>query len=356
MPFDLHEPSTWPSTATPDPEYEAAIKAIGGAPDLGLFSDIATLRKFLEYSNATMVATTDRVPNVVEEDRQISMRDGHQITVRIYRPSTPAPGGSPLGVLYHGGGWCVGGLVNEELLCRLMVSTHNMVVVNVDYRLGPEHQFPTSHHDCYDATKWAASHAASLNADPSHGFLIGGTSAGGNIAATISHLWRDDALTPKLTGCHLMIPLVCAAECHPDDPDLGSWAQLEHAPVLSHAACKLFLDNYIPDLSDREDPLFSPMLWKTGHKGLPPQYFQLCGMDPLRDEALLYERRLREHDGVRTKVSMYEGWPHGFWSMLPQSKGSQKFVRDSVEGVGCYWSRGSSEWVGVTIYRGNGLE
>lgn len=84
------------------------------------------------------------------------MRDGHKITVRIHSPETAPSSGSPLGVIYHGGGWCIGGLINEELLCRLMVTKYGMVVVNVDYRLGPEHKFPLGHNDCYDATKWVS--------------------------------------------------------------------------------------------------------------------------------------------------------------------------------------------------------
>lgn len=307
---------------------------------MGKFPSIAAMRQFIEDNKANMVATHEPIPNVKEEDRHITMRDGQQIAVRIHGPEKPAAGRSPLGVVYHGGGWCIGGLINEELLCRLMVSKYNMVVVNVDYRLGPEHKFPTGHHDCYDATKWAAENASSLGADPSKGFIIGGTSAGGNITAAVSHLWRDEGLTPKITGCHLMIPMVCADSFHPKDKDLASWGQLEFAPILSHAACKLFLDNYIPNIEDRGNQLFSPYLWKTGHKDLPAQYFQICGMDPLRDEALLYERHLREKEGTKTKVDMYEGVPHGFWSLFPQLEGSKKFVKESVDGVGWLLEQG----------------
>lgn len=89
-----------------------------------------------------------------EEDRQIPMRDGQNITVRIHRPEQPPSGGSPLYVLYHGGGWCVGSLEDEEPFIRRMVKDFGMTVVNVDYRLAPEYKFPTAHHDCYDATKW----------------------------------------------------------------------------------------------------------------------------------------------------------------------------------------------------------
>lgn len=93
---------------------------------------------------------------VKEEDRRIAMRDGHKIMVRIHSPEKPQSGGSPLGVIYHGGGWVIGGPEVEEVVVRRMVSEHGMVVVNVDYRLAPEFKFPTAHNDCYDATKWVS--------------------------------------------------------------------------------------------------------------------------------------------------------------------------------------------------------
>lgn len=168
-----------------------------------------------------------------------------------------------------------------------MCAKLGMTVVNVDYRLGPEFQHPTAVLDCYDATKWAASNAASavLGADPSQGFIIGGTSAGGNMVAVVSHLWRDEGMQPPITGCHLMIPSLCNSQHYPEEyrDKLKSWDALPNAPLLSHKAANLFRDNYNPEYLDkRGDPLFSPLLWKSGHKGLGKQCFQIAGMDPLR--------------------------------------------------------------------------
>jgi acetyl esterase/lipase len=112
------------------------------------------MRSFLEQAKAATKDLYGPVPGVSQEDHQVAMRDGHKITVRTYRPESPPSKGSPLAVIYHGGGWCIGGLTNEELLCQLLVSKLGMVAVNVDYRLGPEFKFPTAHEDCYDATKW----------------------------------------------------------------------------------------------------------------------------------------------------------------------------------------------------------
>jgi len=328
----------WMSLSKPDPEWEQAVKdQMGGqAPDLGLFPDIASLRTWITNAKQAMSAEMgSKIEGVKEHDEQVAMRDGHEITCRIYQPENPPSGGSPLAVIYHGGGWCIGGLENEELQCRLFASKLGVTSVNVDYRLAPEHQFPVPIQDAYDATKWAASNAATFGADPSTGFIIGGTSAGGNMTAVVAHLWRDDKATPSITGCLLMIPAYCDSKFFPDKykADYKSFEQNKHAPILSEKAMDLFINNYIPNEDDRKDPLFSVLLWETGHSNLPPSYFQICGQDPLRDEALIFERIMREEEGTKTKVDVYPGLPHGFHSVVPTLKASGNFVQDTVNGV-----------------------
>nr|POE62287.1 ab hydrolase superfamily protein b1a11.02 [Quercus suber] len=310
-------------------------QATGGADiDIGQFPDIASLRQFIVNSKLTTNAKSNSsIPNVSEYDKRVEVRDGTSISCRIYRPQTPPSKGSALAVIYHGGGWCVGGVEEEELLCRLLASKFGMVAINVDYRLAPEHRFPIAVTDSFDATLWATKNASSLGADPSQGFIIGGTSAGGNIAAVIAHLWRDEGLSPSITGQHLMIPLLVHHSAVPKKyrAEYQSYEQNKNAPILSGKAIELFSSNYI-SLDKVGDPFFSPLLFPTGHGSLPPAYFQVCGQDPLRDEALIYERILREDEGIETKVDVYPGLPHGFWAMMPKMEASKKFVADSLEG------------------------
>ena len=93
----------------------------------------------------------------------------------------------------------------------------------------------------------------------------------------------------------------------------------------------LISENYA---GDSYSPLMSPVAFETGHKNLPPTYFQICGLDPLRDDALIYDRILREECGVETKVDLYPGLPHGFWSWWPTADFSRKQQQDCVEGLG----------------------
>lgn len=88
-----------------------------------------------------------------EEDIQIPVRDGSTIAVRIHKPKNLPKDGCPVFVVYHGGGFCLGGLDNEQLLCRNFTALGG-IAVNVDYRLAPENPFPVPIEDAYDALKW----------------------------------------------------------------------------------------------------------------------------------------------------------------------------------------------------------
>jgi acetyl esterase/lipase len=114
------------------------------------------------------------IVEVMEHDRRIPMRDNSDITIRVYTPVKKKPGGSPLIVLFHEGGWSMGDLSDEEVNCRLFSRDLGAICVNVEYRLAPEHPFPTWINDAWDALQWCAQNAADPGADPSRGFIVGG--------------------------------------------------------------------------------------------------------------------------------------------------------------------------------------
>ena len=200
----------------------------------------------------------------------------------------------------------MGDLSDEDQNCRLFARDLGAVCVNVDYRLAPEHPFPTSVNDSYDVVKYCAANASpgssALPADPQRGFVVGGASAGGNISAIMCQLGRDEGLHPPLTGQYLCVPALLWTDVVPEKwkSEYRSRSESTIDPVLKMGpdAGKGLMETLKPDTSS---PLFSPLL-HPDLRDLPPAFFQLGGLDPLRDEGLIYERVLREENDVQTKV------------------------------------------------------
>ncbi len=200
------------------------------------------------------------IPNYEEEDIEIPMRDGAHITVRIHKPKQPPMEGSPVFVVYHGGGFVMGDLDSEAVLCRQWVELGG-VAVNVGYRLAPEHPFPGPVHDALDALKWVsnqpsyftilltcetAAHIEELGVNPTKGFIVGGISAGGNLGAVVSHIYRDEGLNPPLTGVYLSIPSTCPPDVLPEKYKefYLSREQNKNAPVINNANMALFASEF----------------------------------------------------------------------------------------------------------------
>lgn len=120
--------------------------------------DVTSLRAMMTESKNALTAANSSpgsdLPFFIEEDRLIPVRDGTSITIRIHSPRTAPAGGSPVFVVYHGGGYCLGSLDSEMILCRNFVREFGGVAVNVDYRLAPENPFPVGVQDAFDALKW----------------------------------------------------------------------------------------------------------------------------------------------------------------------------------------------------------
>jgi acetyl esterase/lipase len=216
--------------------------------------------------------------------------------------------------MFHEGGWRMGDLTDEDLNCRMFARDLDAVCVNVDYRLAPEFKFPTGVNDAYDAVKWCARTASPtsevLPANPKRGFIVGGASAGGNFAAVMCQIARDERLNPPLTGQYLCVPALLASPAVPEKwkSELRSRTESNLDAVLKLPSNpNAHLDDELQAPS--KDPRYSPLL-HPDLAGLPPAFIQCGGLDPLRDEALLYERLLREEHGTPTRINVYNGFGH----------------------------------------------
>jgi acetyl esterase len=235
------------------------------------------------------------------EDRTIPGPDG-EIRVRIYWPETE--GTRPLLVWYHGGGWVIGDLDGADYACRMLTNAAEAIVMSVDYGLAPEKKFPSAPQECFAALKWAAEHASELNADASK-IAVGGDSAGGNLAAVVAVMARDQG-GPKLSFQLLVYPVT--------DYDFSTPSYTENASgyLLTKDSMEWFWGHYVNSPEDARHPHASPMQ-TADLSALPPALVLTAEYDPLRDEGEAYAKRLIEA-GVDVTAKRYDGQIHGFFA------------------------------------------
>lgn len=230
---------------------------------------------------------------------------GGDINVRIYRPDESGRSEPlPLVVYAHGGGFVFCDLDSHDGLCRDLANRIPAVVVSVAYRLAPEHRWPAAAEDLHAATRWAASNAVRLGADPTR-IVVGGDSAGGNLAAVTALMARDHS-EPTLAAQLLLYPVIAA------DFDTVSYRMFGRGYYNPKPALQWYWDQYVPSVSDRAHPYATPL--NADLRELPPAVVVIAGHDPLRDEGVAFGAAL-EAARVTTVQLRYPGGIHGFMTM-----------------------------------------
>ncbi|KQP14889.1 alpha/beta hydrolase [Pseudorhodoferax sp. Leaf267] len=244
------------------------------------------------------------------EDFTLPARDGYAIPVRLVAPASAAP--LPVLVYFHGGGFTIGSIATHDTLCRELAHLAGCAVLSVDYRLAPEHRFPTAQHDAWDALQGLAERAGSLGLDATR-LAVGGDSAGGTLAAVCALLAREAGLPLAL---QLLFYPGCTA--HQDTPSHQRFAE---GFVLDAASIRWFFDQVQPDVLARADWRFAP-LNADEVDGVAPAWIGLAECDPLVDEGVLYADKLRAA-GVAVDLEIYRGVVHEFIKMgraIPQAR------------------------------------
>ena len=248
----------------------------------------------------------------------VAVTDG-EIPVRVLVPLD-----SPAGVIvyYHGGGWVIGTIDEFDTLGRKLAERTSCAVVLVDYRLAPEHRYPTAVDDSYTALEWVSAHMDEI-AGADVPLMVAGDSAGGNIAAVMAVRARDRN-GPSLDLQVLIYPVTDA------DFERKSYVDPENQLLLTRDAMIWFWDHYVPDASRRSEPDASP-LQTPDLNGLPPAVVLTAEYDPLRDEGEAYAERL-EQAGVRVDFKRHKRQTHGFFTLL-MLLGSESGMQQVVKAV-----------------------
>ena len=262
----------------------------------------------LAYEVGSGVLDVPKAPLARVEDLRIPTRDGQSLSARLYAPhtlaSTAGQAGLPLLLYLHGGGFTIGSVETHDVLCRELARLADCMVVSLDYRLAPEHPFPTASNDAWDALQWLAANAPALGADAAR-LAVGGDSAGGTLAAVCAIFARDAGLPLAL---QLLFYPGCAA--HQDTPSHTTYAK---GLVLEAPAISWFFGHYVQSHAQREDWRFAPLL-APDVDGVAPAWVGLAECDPLVDEGVDYADKLRAA-GVAVELEIYRGVTHEFIKM-----------------------------------------
>lgn len=236
------------------------------------------------------------------------------VSVHIFRPASARPR-TPALLWIHGGGMVLGDAAQDSRFCRRIAEQLDIVVVSVEYRLAPEHPFPTPLEDCYAALRWLARQA---DIDPAR-IAVGGASAGGGLAAALALLAKERGeIRPVLQL--LSYPMLDDRTTTRTDIDprrLRLWS-----PYSNRFGWRAYLG---PATADGNVPPLAAPARYDDLSGLPPAWIGVGTNDLFHDEDVTYARRLQQA-GVDCTLHVVPGAYHNFDSIEPRTGLSQAFV------------------------------
>ncbi|WP_337268591.1 alpha/beta hydrolase [Oryzifoliimicrobium ureilyticus] len=214
-----------------------------------------------------------------------------RVPIRRYRPRLVET--STVLLYLHGGGFVVGSLESHHAICAEIAEFVGAELVSVDYRLAPEHRWPTQSEDCFSVLKHLLSAVGSK-------VVIIGDSAGANLAAGLAVRAAQDDLA-GISGQVLIYPALGG------DLQKGSYVEMAEAPGLTTSDVAYYRDLLRAPLNH---PVAEP-LHATITKDIAPAFISVAHFDPLRDDGRAYASKLAEA-GVevwfREEPQMVHAW------------------------------------------------
>jgi acetyl esterase len=271
------------------------------------------------YDKAAEVLEPPRAPLARVQDLRLPAADGTPLPARLYAPSQAR---LPVLLYLHGGGFTIGGLETHDSLCRQLALRSGGAVLALDYRLAPEHRFPTAVDDAWAAMAWLAGPGADMLGLDGTRLAVAGDSAGGTLAAVCAIHARDLGLPLAL-----QLLITPGTTAHQDTPSHRLFA---NGFLLDAAGIDWFFDQYI-DHHHRRDWRFAPLL-APDLDGVAPTCMLLAECDPLVDEGLAYADRLRLA-GVPVQLELARGLTHDFIKMgraLKEAGVAQQAAADAL--------------------------
>ena len=236
-------------------------------------------------------------------DTTIQVND-RKIPIRVIYPNNEAKQKALL--YFHGGGWIAGSINAYTKICADIAEKTKHIVVLIDYRLAPEHPFPTGLEDCYAAAREVLRDNNILSF-PKNAITLIGDSAGGNLAAAVSLMLRDNGDIAPNKQILIYPP---THYDHSEDSPFSSIKTYGKAHILTAKRINDYMDLYVPNKKDRDNPYVAPIVAED-LSSLPKTLIITAEFDPLRDEGEAFGERLKEFEN---EVVCYriESALHGF--------------------------------------------
>ncbi|NNN04071.1 MAG: alpha/beta hydrolase fold domain-containing protein [Acidimicrobiaceae bacterium] len=298
------------------PELERYRETLGPGVDPATLSPEERRARYRELSRARR----GNPPEMESVDDGAWEWPGRTVRFRRF-----APRRHPRGlVLYaHGGSFVVGDLDTHDGVCRRFADDLSVVLVAIDYRLAPEHPFPSGLEDVVEAVRELATRREAYGA-AGLPFVVMGDSAGATLVTAACRVLRDEGL--DIAAQALIYPTL-GPEMTTDSAHVygsGYFLELEH---LRHD-----YRHYLGDTVDHTDPRVTPLLAED-LRGVPPAVVMVAECDPLRDEGVAYAGLL-EHFGVPVEVLEARGMVHGFVTMSGVIEAARADLDDFASHVG----------------------
>ena len=261
-------------------------------------------------------------PIIKLDDAEERTIEGPRGTITLRTLVPPTVDGAYLHI--HGGGWVMGSADGQDERLWATAQAANLAVVSVEYGLAPEDAYPAGPNDCEAAAVWAVEHAAQEFG--SDALVIGGESAGGNLAAVTLVRMRERHGYSGFRAANLVYGAYDLAMT-------PSMARGERAPVWPTPSMRWAMQHYAPG-HDLREPDISPLY--ADLSGLPPALFTVGTLDSLLDDSLFMHQRWIAA-GNEAELAVYAGGVHGF-NGFPMQIGREandrqnEFLRRTVSG------------------------
>ncbi len=206
------------------------------------------------------------------------------LTIYVFKPKN-LPTNSPTVVYYHGGAFVLPFTKLSGTYATRLAKSLNSVVVAVDYRVAPEHPFPTPNDDCYSTLLWTIANVEKWGGNPNQ-IVLAGESAGATLAATVA----IKANSQHLTNIKYQI-LECPVTYAPFKT--AAYQKYKKGFFLEVSQVQYALESYLPNSADLKNPLVLPF-YSDSLSGLPPAYVITCEFDPLKDTGFDYAQKLKK--------------------------------------------------------------